>query len=324
MNAFPETAGKQAGAGFPPPILVTGAPRSGTTWAGNLIGLDAGSGDIYEPFNPRCPKGRCRAEFKHIFTYITCENETPYLEPLADTLSWKYSLQAELRSWQGPRSAAGMLRDLAYFSAKRRHHARAVVKDPGALFAAAWLADRFGARVLVIIRHPAAFVASLRAAGWGNVPFGHIAGQPGLLAERLEPFADAIRAAAKTRPDPIEGGTLLWKILNHHVAQLREEHPDWIFVRHEDLSRDPLVRFRDIYGQLGLHFTPEVLKAIRNYSENGGLLAKLSPFSHKRKTVRNSTENILSFRKRLSKDELDRIRRSAAPVSDIFYGDEFW
>jgi LPS sulfotransferase NodH len=313
-----------AAADQPPPILLTGAPRSGTTWAGNVIGLAGNSGYIHEPFNPSCPKGRCRAGFARAFTYVTRETEGPWHAALADTLAWRYSLEAELAARRGPRAAAGMLRDMAYFAAMRRRRARVVVKDPTALFAAAWLAERFGAQVVVVIRHPAAFVASLRAAGWGRVPFAAFADQPRLLEERLAPHADAIRAAAASQPDPIAGGTLLWTILHHHIARLEEEHPDWIFVRHEDLSRDPEARFAALYARLGLDFTPAVRAGIAGYSTDGGRLARVSLFPHRRTTVRDSTGNLTRFRQRLSAEELDRIRRGVGALAERYYGPETW
>ena len=46
---------------LPPPILVTGAPRSGSTWVGNVLALDKRTGYVHEPFNKWCPPGLCRA-----------------------------------------------------------------------------------------------------------------------------------------------------------------------------------------------------------------------------------------------------------------------
>ena len=43
------------------PVLVTGSPRSGSTWVGNVLALAPGAGYIHEPFNRRHPPGLCRA-----------------------------------------------------------------------------------------------------------------------------------------------------------------------------------------------------------------------------------------------------------------------
>lgn len=42
---------------------------------------------------------------------------------------------------------------------------RPLVKDPFALFSAEWFADNFDAEVIVIVRHPAAVVSSIKRLG---------------------------------------------------------------------------------------------------------------------------------------------------------------
>lgn len=248
------------------PILVTGAPRSGSTWVGNVLSLDPRSGYIHEPFNKNSPDGRCRARFAHGFTYVTEENEAGYLAPLADTLAWKYSPGAELRRISNPpvrprkvavpRDLARLARDFSYFEYMRRRGQRVILKDPLALFSANWLARRFGARVVVVIRHPAAFVASLRAAGWDRVRFEIFQNQARLMQDRLAPYRDAVARAVTERPDGIEAGALHWNLMHHHIDRLRAEHPDWIFVRHEDLSRDPVRGFEDLFPAARPRFLP--------------------------------------------------------------------
>jgi hypothetical protein len=304
-----------------PPILVTGAPRSGSTWVGNVLALDGGSGVIYEPFNKRNPAGRCRARFEHAFTYVTPETENPYLAPLRDTLAWRYSLGAELRALGGPRALLRMARDLAYFEAMRRRHARVILKDPIAIFSADWIARRFGAQVVVVIRHPAGFVASLRAAGWQRVRFEIFADQPQLVEDRLAPYRDEIAAAVRQRPDPVAAGTLLWKLLHHHIARLRDEHPDWVFVRHEDLSRAPVPAFRELFGRLGLDFTEGVQRDLERFTGGG---TALSLFGAKRRTMRSSQDSVAAFRNRLTPQEISRIRAAAGPLADRFYGEADW
>jgi Sulfotransferase family len=307
------------------PILVTGAPRSGSTWVGNILSLDRRFGYVHEPFNKRCAAGRCRARFRHGFTYVTRASEADYLEPLRDTLAWKYSLRAELGAIRTPKDVARMARDLAYFETMRQRGARVVLKDPMALLSASWLAERFGARVVVVVRHPAGFVASLRAAGWDRFHFEILADQPALMAERLAPFAEEIAAAVRARPDGIDAGCLLWRVLHHHIDLLRREHPDWIFVRHEDLARDPEAAFRALYAQLGLEFTETVRARLAAFTRQGGsMLKRLSPFPNTRRIIGSSRDRLNRVRTRLTPDEIARIRAATAPLASAFYADTDW
>ena len=49
------------------------------------------------------------------FTYVTAENEGPASSRSRDTLAWRYSPAAELRTLRTPRGLARLARDFAYF-----------------------------------------------------------------------------------------------------------------------------------------------------------------------------------------------------------------
>jgi hypothetical protein len=82
----------------------------------------------------------------------------------------------------------------------RLNGSAALIKDPFAFFSSEWLAERFDMAVVVVIRHPAAFVSSIINLNWSH-PFSHFLEQTLLLNERLVPFEDEIReyAAGSTR-----------------------------------------------------------------------------------------------------------------------------
>jgi len=306
------------------PILVTGSHRSGSTWVGNALAFAPGTGYVHEPFNTKTRLGLCDAHFPTDFTYVTPETEAAYLPALRNTLAWRYALGAEIRSLRSPRDAARMVRDLAYFETMRRRRARMIMKDPIALFSAEWLSARFDMPVVVIIRHPAAFVASLIAAGWVKFPFRVLADQDRLMCDRLAPLRAEIEAAAATHPEPLEVGILLWRAMHHHIGLLRRDHPDWIFVRHEDLSQGPVPGFEEIYARLGLPFGPGAAARIEAMSGGDGGLAALSIFGTRRRTVRDSRVATSLFRKRLTEAQIDRIRDAAADVWPEFYAPEDW
>lgn len=316
-------------AGDRSPILVTGAPRSGSTWLGNVLSLAPDVGFIHEPFNRFCSHGLCRANFPYSFMYVTEANEDLYLEPMRDTIAWRFSPGAELRAIptrskpKPPRAIARLVRDYAYFKQMRRKGARMVIKDPIALFSADWIARRFDARVVVIIRHPAGFVASMRAANF-KVHFRALARQPSLLEDRLAPFADEIRAAPPHPSQSIEANTLLWGILHHHIDLLRREHPDWIFVRHEDLSRNPEAAFPPLFNRLGLPFTDKVREGLTQFTRDQPKLGRFSIFGTRRRTMRSSQASVQAFRQRLTPDEIATIRRLSSPLWERFYDAEDW
>ena len=307
-----------------PPILVTGSHRSGSTWIGNILALDPASGYIHEPFNRRHRRGICRVHFKRTYTYVTEENETPYLAPFRDTLAWKFSPVAQLSQIRAPRDLAVTARNMSYFQFQRLRGSRPIMKDPLALFSAPWLATRFGMQVVVAIRHPAAFVASLRAAGWDRFPFADLRDQELLMRERLAPFRAEIEAAARTRPGVIDMGILLWRIFHYQIDHYRSEHPDWIFVRHEDLSRDPLPQFRGLFERLGLTFSPATEQRLHGFTKDGSVRHNPMRQAPVGNLARDSRKNVLSWKSRLSPEEIAHIRRAVEPVAAKFYSDADW
>jgi hypothetical protein len=332
LDRFPSESrppARPASSAAPRPILVTGSHRSGSTWIGTVLALDAGAGYIPEPFNRGGRKGICRAHFPYTYMHLHDGNAGAYRDALADTLGWRYGLAPEIARLRSSRDAGRMLRDYAYFQAMRLGGRRPVMKDPIALFSADWLATAFDMQVLVSIRHPAAFVASLKVANWTRFPFRHLLEQERLMEERLAPFRDAIAAAAAVQPDEIDGGILLWRIFHHQIAAYREAHPDWLFLRHEDLSADPEAGFRAVYAVLGLDFTPAVARGLARLSSGsaGGLAGRLrdrTQVLHPRRVTRDSRRNLASWKRRLAPAEIARIRRGTEAIAAQFYTDADW
>src|SRR5205085_6922094 len=160
--------------------------------------------------------GTFPVRFPHYFHYVTAENAAGCERELADTLAFRYRPAAELHSLRGPRDAARMARDWGRFVRERRRAAVPLVKDPIALFSSEWLADRFGMSVVVMIRHPAAFAASILRRGWRH-RFLDFLEQPLLVRDFLAPQERAIRTAAEHRPDILDEAILLWNILHGAV-----------------------------------------------------------------------------------------------------------
>jgi hypothetical protein len=100
----------------------------------------------------------------------------------------------------------------------------------------------------------------------------------------------------------VEQGILLWRLLHHVILQYRAAHPEWLFVRHEDLSRRPLQTFEQVFAWLGLTLSPDVRQVIETHSgaDNPGE-APGNAVHHLR---RDSRANIWNWRHRLTPEEV--------------------
>jgi hypothetical protein len=276
---------------------------------------------ISEPLNVLHRPGVLRVPVRRWYLYICAENEADYLPGLLETLRFKYHTWRELRSLRSGKDALRMGRDWATFQAGRTLRQRPLLKDPFAIFSAAWFAERLGCAVVFTVRHPAAFASSLARLGW-PFDFGDLLAQPLLLRDWLDPFVPEIEAARREPDDWIAQCSLLWRMVYHTVGLLKEQHPDFIVVRHEDISRDPLGEFQALYASLGLEFTPKNRLAIERSSRAGNPVEVPVKRAH---SVRvDSQANLGSWRRRLSQEEIDRLRDLTAGVADRFYGPEDW
>ncbi|MFX0070557.1 MAG: sulfotransferase [Candidatus Hermodarchaeota archaeon] len=302
------------------PILVTGSHRSGTTWVGKMLSLSPEVAYIREPFHPSHRFGVCNAKFNYWFTYINDKNESLYLQDIARMLEFKYNLKREIKSVRSPSHIIRMVRDYYSFSKSRNSNLRPLLKDPIALFSAEWLYKTFNMDVVVLIRHPAAFASSLKRMKWTH-PFSDFLDQKLLIEDILHPFEDEILKFAKDEQDIIDQAILLWRLVYYIVSQYKKKYKNWIFLKHEDISRAPLHYFELLFNRLNLEFTSKVKKVIMEYS------SPKNPKDIKKKSdsiKRHSRANIWNWKTRLTKAEINIIKEKVGDIAETFYSDKDW
>jgi len=301
------------------PILVTGTHRSGTTWIGKMLAADASTAYISEPLNVLHRPGVFRASVKHWYQYVCEDNQDEYLPAFRELLEFDYHLWDEVRSIRSRRDFLRMGRDFLIFYNGLMRGQRVLMKDPFAIFSMDWFAKCLKCKVVAAVRHPAGFVSSLKRLNW-PFDFQDLLDQPLLMRDFLEPYR-AQMEAAKT-DDVIGQSALLWNLIYRSVHTMLERNPDFIPARHEDLSLDPVNGYRKLYESLGLDFNHRVERVILNSSSSD------NPAELSRKKVHSvkldSRANMDNWKKRLTADEIARIRSMTEEVSHFFYPDVEW
>jgi Sulfotransferase family len=311
------------------PLLVTGMPRTATSWVGKM--LEAGGGLVYvnEPLNPQHPPGRSpgvlRADVQHAFQYISEENERVWLPAFRDTVRLRFHPLAEVRRNHRPYDLLRAVKYTAGFGLGRLRGRRALLDDPYAVFAAPWLHRRVGCRVVVTVRDPVATVSSWRRLGW-TPRLAELLAQPALVRDRLGRFVPELEAAlaAGGNGDGVGQASLLWRVIYGTVAAYHREIDGLEVVRHEDLSADPVPAFRALYGRLGLAFGPGAERAILAATSAGSggpaMRWSVSGAGVSRTAARrlDSRANLQVWRERLTPGEVARIRQATADVAEGF------
>lgn len=274
---------------------------------------------IHEPFNVTDPPepGICSIRMNQWFKYINSNNEKNYYNGLQRTLSFRYNLFRQLAGIRTIKEFKKSLNEYHTFNQGRRNGLRVIIKDPLAFFSAEWLQKKFDMCVIIAIRHPAAFINSLMELGW-NHPFNDFIQQKELMNNHLSRYKDQIKIFAASNFPILDQGILLWNIIYSTAIIYSKEHKDWLFIRHEDLSHNPVDEYRKLYSMLNLNFSPLVESRIREYSCSDN--SSNSPFEFKR----NSLKETGKWKENLSRKDIAKIRKGVSEVSDYFYKDEDW
>jgi len=299
------------------PILVTGIPRSGTSWVGRMISQAPYVRYVHEPFNISGNLCHCGMSFRYWFQYISPENSHKFSEHLHHTIFPAYhrigffNTITEIANTKRIRPLTNYLR--TYLS-----H-RVIVKDPIAVFSAETLANMFDMDVIVLIRHPAAIVSSYKSLNWTH-PFSHFLSQPDLMEEHLSPFRDEINEFVINQYDIVDQIALLWKLVHHMIIKYQRTKPSWIFVRYKDLALEPLDGYQKIFQKLGLKFSEHIRDRIQAHSLLKETLSDDDPYAIKQ----NPYQVIYKWKKTLTPDEINRIQKRVEEISAVFFSDNEW
>ena len=297
------------------PILITGCPRSGTTWVGATLATSSRVLLIYEPFNPDESRN---LGLEPRFLHLTAETADRYrdgIESLIGLADWKTRVRRCVRGGPTVRRPNAQLADrLAVAALIERPAAfvranRVCIKDPLAFFAAEWLAEAFGMKVVVMLRHPAGVISSYLKLGW-EPEVDALIGQPSLSHAFLDPCGPEIEAYRRGRGDSLDGHILQWQIFARAALRLQRSHPDWLFVRHEELCTHPLDQFELICRHVGMPWTADLEQRIRRDSSPRNEADPAAPRQHHLRRASGALPGI--WRQRLDKETVDRIERETA------------
>ena len=286
-------------------IFLTGPIRGGTTWAGNMIGLSKEVKQVTEilnPYNRQFYGTNWQAPF-----FLVSENDSPIIESI---IGYNHSPKILFKRIQNVDGFSGklklVLRHFKYLFLKNKVK---LIKDPHGIFSAEFFFKTYNSKVLVISRHPAAFVSSMRRMKWG-VRFSDLINQKNIDRSLLLPFLSEKEFTNLNEYDTsIEGLSALWNIIHNQINVYKlkySNHPDWFFVSHEALSEKPVDSFEEIFKFLNLTFSNEIIAEIRESTNDW------NPIDAKENEMftlkRNSKENVNAWKKKLSKEEQDVIQ----------------
>lgn len=227
------------------PIFLLGPPRTGTSWVGKVFSSAPGTRYLREPIT-QGPKEIIRDAYK--FRYLKSDDTDVELDTI-----WTHML-----------SIKGLLRNRHLLANSRTRFsrfplvpARLIVKEVSSIFSLEWLARRYDPNIVVTIRHPCGFVASvsrLSSIGHPAIELDWLLNQNKLMKEYFSDLSSWIQSLT----DPLERWTAAYAMCLKVLADQAAKHDDWIVVKHETLCESPEHEFQSLFERLGLRYTDEV------------------------------------------------------------------
>ena len=308
-----------------PAILVTGAPRSGTTFVGKMLCVPRHMAYLDEPFNYETGL----IGVKKPLVYLgeeTPEDNRYYKQLIKDLLNGhghfhssslpgldEHPLKRAGRQIFHSRSELGY-----HFDILNPFRTRFLIKDPMACLAAGQLHRTLGLKTIVIIRHPASTVASYMRLRW-NYKLQDLTNQPELMRQHLEPILEGLDLAGLTQ---IQTWAYFWLCLYTVMDAYLNENNGIKKVIFQDLSVHPQEEFKKLYDYCDLPWSRAASFQIDRHTNFTNPVDPKVGEAHALK--RYSAANVRRWHKLLEPDEIAEIRRITEPLSQKYFPDTDW
>lgn len=278
------------------PLLVTGLPRSGTTWTARQLTRAPGLALAgREPMNPRTRQfalGGTLTGWSRLGDG-TSDEQRRLLRRVYRGLEPRVYSRYGVRQWSAPLRST-----------------RLVVKDPFALLSLPLITEVTHARPVVLFRHPGALLASYRRMGW----------TPAVAEiDRLGLAGPAGAAADPDCPDDELGAmTRFWTACYARVLDDLADLPQALLVEHTELARGGDTALRRLLTACGM---PTSIRLARvpgrprrpRHRAGAGTRPVLHDFD------RTPEEVALGWRRSFTDAELVRLLRSTQPTWEALH-----
>lgn len=323
-------------------ILITGARRSGTTFLGQILGKANNTGYLFEPLNTEVGiKGLSINDWYPNFTSDNIKKEdSKVLENFFEKLNGSYKVSlgdSKTNNFIYDCKKIDLLKNLftnvsnekllkrffrvifknrgSYEFLKVKLYKwkikNLVFKDPLAALSSDFLSTKFNMKVIVILRHPASYFYSMKKQNWGMSPENFL--NQNIQIDKFIKNTNEL----KTRED---FSLLEYCIIYQELLKNVKNNKNFILVRHEDICLNPILEIEKIFNLCNLDFSQNVKKIILDYTGD----KNVKDTNIKNKTKRDSKEIINSWKKKLSKDDIKKIKYFTFELIKDHYPESEW
>lgn len=224
-------------------IIITGSPRSGTTWLAELLQSEEKSFLLFEPLSLRNTK------FKEIGfdwrQHIPLDKE------------WSEAEETFRKLFEGKYITNWMLSHSDKSSILKADHF--ILKFVRANLLLPWLAKKFETerKPIFIIRNPIEVVRSQMENNWQHIPGSFLLPNSKFSENYYLQFQEILNSI-KT---PSEHLTARWCLDNYYLVNFPDQNK-WITVNYNELKKDPVRNVQQLFATLNINFTENLSKKL--------------------------------------------------------------
>lgn len=253
-------------------IFVTGAIRSGTTFVGDILSSPWEVDYIHEPFNPQCGIPGFNSWYPYIRPNLDTQDMQCHHQLTKDIFTYDLTLRSKIYrkdpwSRKITKWAIGSRGPFYLRWAKLNpFHKAAVIKDPTGSFLTEYLYTQFQVKPVIVIKHPASFIASIKRLQWWQ-SMERITNKPHLITDY---FTDDEEFIHRDYSDPLVSTAAYWRATYKVLLAQANKYPSWQIITHEQLSQKPLHVFKKLYRNLDLPWHQSIESRIIKLTQNNG------------------------------------------------------
>lgn len=297
-------------------IMVSGAPRSGTTFVGTVLGMPKHVNTIIEPFNPMA--GVEWNEQRYLYFKDAAHLSPADRKHFDDFFSYRFHLKTVHSPRDGAatriaKSVIGGGNQLTLARARLNPFASVtLIKDPIAVFLTHLFAELRDVHTVLLVRHPLSFVGSLKRLGWRYkvAPFLE---QP----ELLHAYAPELATTSVDPDDWMTASAWVWTAINRYVLSVAPGDPRMTISVHEAVSSNPVPELRRLYDYFDLAWSPAVERFVVESSSAEGKGSAKEAMVHDFR--RSSAAIFKSSVDILTPEEKEKVLEICWPVAQHFY-----
>jgi len=303
-------------------ILITGAPRSGTTFLGEMLNLSNKVLYVWEPFNSNFREG-----LKYYYPYwgksSSNRKKNYLLNVIMETIALK-NLKGSIRNSRNDTYLESLIKNaginrtrIKYFITKLKakvfSHDFLLIKDPIAIFLSELLIQEFDFEVIICVRNPGSIIKSRLNLCW-DFNFDWWLTQDDLKQEILSPH---LKKISLSYDDKIAKAAIHWNIIYEYAHSLKKKYPNKVKISlQEDLIENPIEKIGSIYNSLGLEYKQNHIKKIKKYTNGKNEIIQKENVS---KIKKRNLKTINDFEKAFSKDQIRIINEITNKTASYYY-----